>query len=111
MPFVRTLWGSSLYLAIIVVVVLFGVGTSLYYAPPTNPPIPLAPAPIAKPVSTMRDMGVGTDDELMGDEATVTISDEKLEKLLLDKGVGEITVGRGKGKAKKVEREIYVDRI
>lgn len=91
--------------------VLFGVGTSIYYAPPNNPPpATVVPVKAASPPPAMREMSVGTDDELMGDEAVVTISEERLEKLLRDKGVGEIAVG--KPKAKKVEKEeLMVDRI
>lgn len=97
--------------AIIVVVVLFGVGTSIYYAPPTNPPVaaavPVKPSP---PPPAMREMSVGTDDELMGDEAVVTISDERLEKLLREKGVGQVAVGKPKGN-RRAKEELMVDRI
>lgn len=57
----------------------------------------------------MRDMGVGTDDDLLADEAVTTITEEKLEKLLLDKGVA--VVASGKPSAKKAGKEVYVDRI
>jgi hypothetical protein len=102
--------GDSDSAAIIVVVVLFGVGTSIYYAPPSNPPPALAAPAKATAPTAMREMSVGTDDELMGDEAVVSISDERLEKLLRDKGLGEIPVAKGQSKVRGKD-EIMVDRI
>ena len=80
------------------------MGSSIYYAPPAAP-VPAAPI---KAAPVMREMGVGTDDDLMSDVAA-GISDDKLEKLLRDKGLGDLAAG--KGKSRRADKEVHVDRI
>lgn len=65
----------------------------------------------------MRDAATGTDEELMadGDAPTIAISDERLEKLLKDKGVGEITMvqqeKKRRGSRARKGEDVFVDRI
>lgn len=137
--------------AIIVLIVVSAVAVSLFTSEPPKPPTPIIPAALPPSIAQMREMrdvGVGTDDELMEDTAGGSgsgagrgggvisgISDERLEKLLSDKGVAEIaeiaaqqqqarrrgrrgsrgggqgqTLGEGGGGAGAGE-EVFVDRI
>jgi len=91
--------------AIIVMVVIVGVGVTLFTTdtqPPTTPSTISIPAPAA-----MRDMGVGTDEEPFDPDAA--LSEEKLEKILKDSGL----LGREKVKKEKKSKDtgLHVDRI
>jgi len=72
---------AKLDLAIIVILVVCGVAATIYTSPPqTKTPI------------KMRDIAVGSDDDLVEDSDPEAETVETLEKLLSDSGVGQVEI-------------------
>lgn len=77
---------AKLDLAIIVILVVCGVAATIYTSPPqTKTPIKTTPTP-------MRDIAVGSDDDLVEDSDPEAETVETLEKLLSDSGVGQVEI-------------------
>jgi hypothetical protein len=102
--------------AIIIVIVLSAIGVSVYTANIAHSAAQV-PKVAPTPPAPMKDMAVGTDDDLLDDGDSVGISDQRLEKLLSD-SVGKVELPhktRPRSKSLDAKRDslktLDVDRI
>ncbi|KGB77949.2 hypothetical protein CNBG_4036 [Cryptococcus deuterogattii R265] len=90
---------------ILIVVVTIGSVTFVTADPAPNAKIQQEVKP---PTSTMKDMGVGTDDDFIEDVGTYT--EQHLEKLLQEQGM-DIEKLKKKKEGKKGKEDLFIDRI
>ncbi|WVN86831.1 uncharacterized protein L203_102004 [Cryptococcus depauperatus CBS 7841] len=96
-------------ISVIIIIVVATIGSMTYFMTDTTPSEEVTTQSVeSKLAPIMRDMSVGTEDELMEDVGTYT--EQRLEKLLQEQGM-DVEKIRKKKEGKKSKESLVMDRI